>query len=166
MHVMDVAATILDIAGIDHPSNYNGREVAPMQGKSWKTTLAAEADSPRNSEDWLGWELWGNRAIRQGDWKLLWMHKPMGIADWELFNLRDDPGETQDLASQHPEKMKELLALWDEYVKTNNVIIPDRHMFETLEDALPVRVPVSEGWPPMNFKRPFVPPKELVDQGS
>lgn len=90
----------------------------------------------------------------------------MGIADWELFNLREDPGETQDLASQLPEKVKELLALWDEYVTMNNVIIPNRHMFESLEDTLPVRVPVSEGWPPMNFKKPFVPPKELVEKES
>lgn len=74
MHVMDLAATILDIAEVEHPSNYNGREVAPMQGKSWKTMLAAETDSPRDSGEWLGWELWGNRAIRQGDWKLLWLH--------------------------------------------------------------------------------------------
>ena len=123
----------------------DGCPLAPVQGKSWKATLAGEAESPRGPDDWLGWELWGNRAIRKGDWKLLWLHKPMGIADWELFNLREDPGETQDLASQHPEKVRELLALWDEYVKTNNVIMPDRHMFESLEDALPVRVPVSEG---------------------
>ncbi len=61
---------------------------------------------------------------------------------------------------------KELLALWDEYVKTNNVIIPNRHLFESLEDVLPVRVPVNEGWPPMNSERPFVPPKELVSEES
>ncbi len=166
MHVMDIAATLLEIAGVDHPSNYNGREVAPLQGKSWKTTLAGETESPRDSEDWLGWELWGNRAIRKGDWKLLWLHKPMGTAGWELFNLREDLGETKNLASQYPDKVRELLALWDEYVKTNNVIIPDRHLFESLEDALPVRVPVSEGWPPINFEKPFVPPKELVDKKS
>jgi len=87
----------------------------------------------------------------------------MGIEDWELYDLSKDPGETQDVADQYPEKKKELLALWDEYVKTNNVILPDRHWFESLEDALPVRVPVSEGWPPMNSKKPFVPPKELVE---
>jgi arylsulfatase len=166
MHVMDVAATLLDIAGVDHPSSYNGREVEPMQGKSWKATLAGGAESPRGAEDWLGWELWGNRAIRKGDWKVLWLHKPMGIADWELFNLRDDPGETQDLSAEHPEKKAELVALWDEYVKRNNVIIPDRHMYESLEESLPVRVPVNEGWPPMNFERPFVPPKELVSEES
>ncbi len=87
----------------------------------------------------------------------------MGTADWELFNLRADPGETQDLSSKYPEKKKELLALWDEYVKTNNVIMPNRHMFETLEDILPVRVPVDEGWPPLNFKQPFVPPREFTE---
>ena len=80
--------------------------------------------------------------------------------------MSDDPGEIQDLSNEHPAKKTELLALWDEYVKRNNVIIPDRHMFESLEDALPVRVPVNEGWPPMNYQRPFVPPKELVDDGK
>jgi arylsulfatase A-like enzyme len=166
MHVMDVSATVLDIAGVTHPSSYKGREVAPMQGKSWRPMLAGEADSPRGPEDWLGWELWGNRAIRKGDWKLLWLHKPMGIADWELYNLKTDPSESQDLSSKHPEKLKELLALWDEYVKNNNVILPDRHLFESLEDQLPQRIPVDEGWPPMNSKKPFVPPKDLIDDGS
>ncbi len=166
MHVMDVAATVLDIAGVTHPSSYKGREVAPLQGKSWKPMLEGEADSPRGPEDWLGWELWGNRAIRKGDWKLLWLHKPMGIADWELYNLRTDPAETRDLSGKQPEKKKELLALWDEYVKNNNVILPDRHLFESLEDQLPQRVPVNEGWPPMNSKKPFVPPKEPLDAES
>jgi arylsulfatase len=166
MHVMDVAATLLDVAGVDPPSSYKGREIAPMQGRSWAPMLAGKAESPRGPENWLGWELWGNRAIRKGDWKLLWLHKPMGTADWELFNLKEDPGETHDLASEHPKKVRELLALWKEYVRTNNVILPDRHMFESLEDALPASVPVSEGWPPMNFKRPFVPPKERVEEGD
>jgi arylsulfatase len=166
MHVMDVSATLLDIAGVSHPSNYDGRPVAPLQGKSWRPVLAGEVESPRAPGDWLGWELWANRAIRKGDWKVLWLHKPMGIGDWELFNLREDPGETQDLSDKYPEKKRELLALWDEYVETNNVILPDRHWFEALEDSLPSRVPVSEGWPPMNSKKPFIPPQDLVDSES
>jgi arylsulfatase A-like enzyme len=167
MHIMDIAPTLLEIAGVVDPSGHEGwDDVAPIQGKSWLPMLSGWAESPRGPEDWLGWELWGNRAIRKGDWKILWMHKPMGIADWELFNLRTDPSESQDLSDKYPEKKTELLGLWDEYVRTNNVIIPDRHMFETWEDTLPLRVPVDEGWPPMNFKRPFVPPKELTDGGT
>lgn len=166
MHVMDVAATVLDIAGAVHPSTYDGREVAPLQGKSWRPTLAGEVESPRGPDDWLGWELWGNRAIRKGEWKLLWLHKPMGIADWELYNLREDPGETRDLAGEHPQKVRELTLLWDEYVRANNVIMPNRHWFETLEDDLPPRVRVFDGWPPMNSKKPFMPPKELIDKES
>jgi arylsulfatase A-like enzyme len=164
MHVTDLSATLLDIAGVVHPSGDDGWDVAPLQGKSWRPMLAGEAESPRGPEDWIGWELWGNRAIRKGDWKLLWLHKPMGIADWELYNLREDPGERRDLSNEHPEKKKELLVHWDEYVKRNNVILPDRHWFESLEDSLPVRVPVSEGWPPMNHNKPFVPPRELTER--
>jgi arylsulfatase len=164
MHIMDIAPTLLEIAGVTHPSSYKGREVVPLQGKSWKKTLSADAKSPRGPEDWLGWELWANRAIRKGDWKLLWLCKPMGIGDWQLYNLREDPGEIQDLAGEHPEKVQELIALWDEYVETNNVIMPNRHWFQTLEDDLPPRVPVFEGWPPMNSKKPFVPPSHLTEK--
>jgi arylsulfatase A-like enzyme len=164
MHVMDISATLLDIAGVKHPSTYKGRKIQPIQGKSWKPMLAGKTKSPRSSSDWLGWELWGNRAIRQGDWKVVWQHKPHGIADWQLFNVRKDLSERQDLSSKYPAKKRELIALWDIYVKRNNVILPDRHMFETLEDDLPPRTRVSEGWPPMNSRRPFVPPKELLDE--
>jgi len=47
----------------------------------------------------------------------------------------------------------------DDYVKTNNVILPSRTMFETLEDQLPPRVPVEAGYPPLLYKRQFVPPR-------
>ncbi len=51
MHVTDIAATVLDIAGVVHPSGRKGWDVAPLQGKSWKPTLAGEADSPRGPKD-------------------------------------------------------------------------------------------------------------------
>lgn len=162
MHVMDIAPTLLEIAGINPVSTYDGHPVAPIQGKSWVQMLAGKSDSPRNENDWIGWELWGSRMIRQGDWKLLWQPRPMGKADWELYNLTKDPAERNDMSAQEPEKKKQLMALWDEYVKKNNVIIPSRSPFETLEDMLPPRVPVDEGFPPLKFKKPFVPPKDSV----
>lgn len=162
LHVMDLAPTILEVAGITHPKTYNGRPVAPIQGKSWVPMLANKTDAPRTPSDWLGWEIVGNRAIRQGDWKLLWEHKPHGTDDWTLFNLARDPGELHDLAAEEPEKVKQLLALWEDYVKTNNVILPSRHPFEQMQKQLPTRTHVDEGYPPITFQVPFVPPQELV----
>jgi arylsulfatase len=168
MHVMDIAPTVLEIAGINKPSMYQGRTIQTMQGKSWVPVLAGTNDSPRTKDDWIGWELWGSRAIRKGDWKLIWQPKPMGSAEWELYDIAKDPSERQNIAASNPLIVTELLAHWDEYVKMNNVILPDRSPFESLADQLPMRVPVDEGYPPLKFKTPFVPPQEMspLKEGS
>jgi len=158
MHVMDIAPTLLEVAGVELPATYQDRPVQRMQGKSWAPMLAGQTESTRGEQDWLGWELWGSRAIRQGNWKLLWQPKPMGEASWALYDLAKDPAERHDVAAREPERVQRMLALWDEYAKTNNVILPSRTPFETLEDQLPPRVPVDEGYPPLKFKKPFVPP--------
>ena len=147
LHVMDIAPTLLELAGVQHPSTYKGREVAPMQGKSWVSMLDGRTQSPRSADDWLGWELFGNRAIRQGDWKISWLHQPIGTWDWQLFNLAQDPGEQHDLSGKFPEKTKALVALWDEYVKMNGVIIGDRSPFEQARKGLPDPVLESDAYP-------------------
>ncbi|MEW6368397.1 MAG: arylsulfatase [Acidobacteriota bacterium] len=162
LHVMDLAPTILEIAGVTHPSTYEGHPVAPIQGRSLIQILQATADSVRGENDWLGWEVFGNRAIRQGDWKIVWGWKPFGSSDWELFNVAQDPGERQDLSQKYPDRKQQLLALWDEYVRTNNVILPSRQPFEGMEEKLPPRVPVDESWPPLKFKKQFVPPDDAA----
>jgi arylsulfatase A-like enzyme len=149
LHAMDIAPTILDLAGIQQPSTYQGRDIKPMQGKPWTRMLEGSTQSPRTSDDWLGWELFGNRAIRQGDWKITWLYEPLGSEDWQLFNLAEDQGEQVDLSSKHPEKRKQLIALWDEYVKTNGVIIGDRSPFEQASKQLPNRVPEADNFPPV-----------------
>lgn len=125
VHVTDIPATILDAAKVDHPKTFEGRDVASLQGKALTPILSNARDAVRGPDDWTGWELFGNRAIRQGDWKLMWLCKPFGTSQWQLFNLRDDPGETIDLASEKPEIRDLLVRHWGEYVKTNNVILPD-----------------------------------------
>jgi len=124
--------------------------------------LAGQVESPRTEQDYLGWEIFGNRAVRQGEWKIRWEYKPFGTADWELFNLAADPAERRNLAAEHPDKVKALVALWDSYVRANNVILPSRSTFETLEDQLPPRVPDDPGYPPLIYKRQFVPPEDRV----
>ena len=162
MSIADIMPTLLDIAGTTYPKTYNGNELPPMIGKSWTKVLAGEAESPRTKEDYIAWELFGNRALRQGDWKLRWEIAPLGKSDWELFNLATDPAERHDLAAANPDKLKEMLLLWEDYVKKNNVILPSRTPFEGLYDVLPVRFPLDFGYPPIVNKRQFTPPAELM----
>jgi arylsulfatase len=124
--------------------------------------LAGQADSPRTDQDFLAWELFGNRAVRQGDWKLRWEYKPVGKGEWELFNLVADPSERKDLAAERPDQVQALAAVWDRYVRDNNVVLPSRSVFETLEDQLPPRTPDDPGFPPLVNKRQFVPPPDMT----
>ena len=162
MHVADIMPTLLDIAGVNYPKTHEGREVPGLIGKSWNQVLIGQAESPRTEQDYIAWEIFGNRAVRQGDWKLRWQYKPLGKGDWELFNLAADPAERKDLAAERPDKVKALLALWDDYVRKNNVILPSRSVFETLDDVLPKRVPDDPGYPPLIYKKQFIPPKDMV----
>ena len=162
LHVMDLAPTILELAGVTVPQTYEGRPVQQLQGKSLAPVLAGKTESVRTEDDWLGWEVWGNRAIRKGKWKIVNEAEPWGTEKWELYNLAEDLAEKNDLAAKEPEKLKELVALWDEYAKRNNVILPDLTVWDGMEERMPPRVKVDDAWPPLKFKRPFVPPPELV----
>ncbi|MDP3693416.1 arylsulfatase, partial [Bradyrhizobium sp.] len=124
-HVMDIPATILNAAGVSHPGSYEGREVAPLQGKSLSSVLNGSRASVRGPSDWLGWELFGNRAIRQDNWKLLWLCEPHGPGKWQLYDLKADPGEMNDLASARPKVREQLIRHWVKYAEANNVILPD-----------------------------------------
>jgi arylsulfatase len=162
MHVADLMPTLLDIAGARYPKTYQGHELPALLGKSWGPVLAGKTESPRTARDVLAWELFGNRAVRQGDWKLRWQIKPFGKGEWELFDLAGDPAERKDLAVERPDKLKEMVALWDDYVRKNHVVLPSRSPFETMERQLPQRVPDDPGFPPLTGKQQFVPPKDML----
>ncbi|EKG15552.1 Sulfatase [Macrophomina phaseolina MS6] len=122
--VMDLAPTILDMAGVKHPApTYQGREVVAMRGKTM-LPFARDVNTPRiHAQDFVnGWETCGRAACRKGDWKIVYIPKPKGPERWQLYHLKTDPGEIHDLADKEPEKMKELLKLWDEYVLETGVI--------------------------------------------
>jgi arylsulfatase len=161
MHVADIMPTLLEAAGTSYPDSVDGRQLPAMIGKSWSAVLAGDAESPRTDKDYMGWELFGNHAIRQGDWKLRWQYRPFGTGEWELFNLADDAAERVDLAADMPDKLGEMIELWQNYAAANNVILPSRSLFETLEDQLPPRVPDDPGFPPLVYKRQFQPPPHM-----
>lgn len=148
LHVMDVAPTMLELAGVEHPETVDGREVLPMTGESWAEMLAGDVESPRDEDDFLGFELWGQRAVRQGPWKASWMHEPFGTEAWELYDVERDPGERVNRAEDQPELLDRLVALWNRYADENGVILPDRHQFEGMAENLPPRPSKLGDWPP------------------
>ncbi|RPI68700.1 MAG: arylsulfatase [Ignavibacteriae bacterium] len=162
MSVADIMPTLLDIAGTTYPTTYKGTTLPVLTGRSWTKVLSGQAESVRTPNDYIAWELFGNRALRQGDWKLRWEVKPLGTSAWELFNLATDPAERVDLASTYPQRVESMLKLWDEYVAKNNVILPSRTPFESLNDQLPPRVPVENAFPPLVNKRQFTPPADMM----
>ncbi len=124
LHVMDLLPTFLESAGIEHPASKKGSKFAPPQGKSMWPLLADRTKTTRTEAEWLGGELFGNRSIRQGDWKLLYLLPAAGgKGDWELFNLKEDPAEMNDLSAKHPDRREAMIKLWDEYVQSNGLIM-------------------------------------------
>ncbi|KAK8207418.1 alkaline-phosphatase-like protein [Phyllosticta capitalensis] len=122
--VMDLAPTILDMAGVKHPApSFHGREVVPMRGASMAPFARSSSVERVHAEDFVnGWETCGRAAVRKGDWKIVYIPKPKGPERWQLYNLRADPGEVHDLADKQPERLQELLKLWDQYVLETGVI--------------------------------------------
>lgn len=130
LHITDIVPTLLDMARLEHPAHVGDSTFAPPQGRSLSKVLANQATSARDDSDWNGWELFGNRAVRQGDWKLMSLRIPAGgTGGWQLFNLQDDLAEMHDLSSQNAAKRDAMLKLWDEYVTTNGVIESDAGPF-------------------------------------
>jgi len=129
--VMDIAPTVLELAGASHPgTTYRGREVVPMRGRSLVGYLSGDTEAAHDADTGTGWELFGRRAIRRGDWKALHLPAPYGPGTWQLYDLSVDPGEINDLAASQPDKLAELLALWDRYVEDTGVIVDPVSVFE------------------------------------
>jgi len=104
-HLIDVMATCVDVAGVEYPKMVNGREIQPMEGAS----LAPTFQGTSLRERVIYWEHEGNRAVRQGRWKLV-SKRPGG---WELYDMDDDRTEMHDLAAEQAEKVRELKALYE-----------------------------------------------------
>jgi arylsulfatase len=117
-----MAPTFLEIAGANHPTQYKGKDILPIQGKSMLATLKEGSKNVRSDEDILGWELIGLRAMRIGDWKATRLAPPFGESKWQLFNMKDDPGEAVDISSMHPAKHKSLIKAYEDYEEQNGVV--------------------------------------------
>jgi len=122
--VMDLLPTFLELAGTEHPGDtYRGRAVVPIRGQSMLAMLTGQADAVHADDHYVGWELYGHRGLRQGDWKIVWDPSEGEAAAWHLFDLSRDPGEQNDLAAAEPARLDAMLELWERYTAENGVIL-------------------------------------------
>ena len=96
-HLIDFMATCVDLAKTKYPKSFNGNDILPLEGKSLVPIFQG---GMREAHATLCWEWSGNRAIRQGKWKLVWDKL---IKEWQLYDLEADRTETTDLASEQPD---------------------------------------------------------------
>ena len=114
-HIIDLLPTCADLAGATYPSKFNGHDVLPVDGLTLRPILEG---STRAGHETLFWEWGGNRAVRQGDWKLCWDRK---VKRWELYDLPRDRTEIRDLADKHPQLVDELGDRWFAWAKSTGL---------------------------------------------
>jgi arylsulfatase A-like enzyme len=129
-HISDIAPTIMEAAGVEVPEEYHGVKQQPMDGTSLVYSFE-QADAP-NRKQRQYYEMFGNRAIWVDGWKAVTLHAnrmpwdvnvvlPFDQDEWELYHVAEDFSESTNLAEKHPEKLEELIAIFDEEAWKYNV---------------------------------------------
>jgi len=126
----DLYPTILSMLGISTPENHplDGEDISPLlRGEEWTRARPIITYFPHNPpvHDWLP----PSMAVHDGDHKLirLFHQGDDGAHDYLLYNLREDIGETTNLASREPERVKEMDRMMDDYIQAANVVTPIRN---------------------------------------
>ena len=118
----DLAPTLLAAAGVSPPKGrFAGRPVLPMTGKNLLPLLRGEASQVYDPSETIGYELTGHGVLFQGDYKALRHAPPVGDDSWALYNLVSDPGETEDLSAQEPERLARMVAAYEAFAESHGV---------------------------------------------
>jgi arylsulfatase len=125
-HVTDIMATAVELSGADYPKTFRDRPIQPLEGQSLLPILL---DKRHDRSQPIFWEHEGNRAVRQGAWKLVARQKE----SWELYDTESDRTELHNLAASHADKVAELSALYKAWADRCHVL-----PFEDLPHELPI----------------------------
>jgi arylsulfatase A-like enzyme len=113
-HLVDVMSTCLDVAGAKYPRERSGRRITPLEGTSLRGAFTGGKLNRRNP---IFWEHEGNRAIRDGRWKLVSRFPDQ----WELFDLEADRTEMTDLSAKHPDRAQRMSAEYEKWARRAHV---------------------------------------------
>jgi len=151
-HVIDVAPTILEAAGLPEPVKVNGVKQVPINGVSMLYSFDNAAADDKHTQQYF--EMFGNRAMYKDGWlartihKAPWEREPRrGLEEdiWELYNINNDFSLANDLAAENPEKLKELQDLFIKEAEKYNVLPIDDRVFQRINGALVGRPDVMQG---------------------
>jgi len=109
-HLIDIMATAVDLAGAGYPREFNGHAIEPMEGVSLRPAFGGK---PLARTQPIFWEHEGNKAIRDGKWKLVMRHR----LPWQLFDMESDRTEQRDLIKEQPEIAAKLEAEWHAWAR-------------------------------------------------
>lgn len=139
-HVIDLYATCLDAARVQHPSSFGDETVLPTEGLSLLPAFQGTGDIP--SDRVLFWERMGNEAVRQGPWKLVRTYGAINeegnvqstgprTGAWELYDTSSDPGEMTNLAASEPSRVK-TMSQWFTQWATRVGVVPREEIVKAI----------------------------------
>ena len=114
-HVMDVMPTLLELTGATYPATYKGHAITPTTGLSMAASFAGRSSA---GHERLFNEHFGSRYVRSETWKLVSANRDKA---WHLYDLAADRSETNDVAAQHPDKVRELSEQWQQWADAHQV---------------------------------------------
>jgi arylsulfatase len=115
---VDIMATCCDVAGVQYPSELDGRAIIPAAGESFGPTLRGQQQD--TSDRLVFWEHEGNCAVRHGRWKLVQKFETAG--QWELYDMVEDRTELTDLAESKWDEADRLEAIYTQWADSVGVI--------------------------------------------
>ncbi|MAZ26844.1 MAG: arylsulfatase [Cytophagaceae bacterium] len=115
----DIMATFADVSGAQYPAQYNGNAIPPMEGESLLPLLEGSVGQIHDKP--IFWEHEGNKAVRLGNYKLVMEWKGKNKNHWELYDISSDRSEENDLSAQNPDKVNEMVAMWESWAKDKQV---------------------------------------------